>query len=235
MGPRVPLLLRFKKKRSGRPLSNNTKAIYFSKLKACLRQAAREGLIDSTVADSAGGYSLREGHRMYLTATEIKKLAATRCPDDRVRRAFLFSCLTGLRFCDIARLRWRDVYKQGNFTRIIFSQQKTGGCEYLDINYQAAELMGRRGAADDLVFEGLKYPTLVNAAIARWVRAAGIEKHISFHSARHSFAVMMLDLGADIYTCSKLLGHKNIATTQIYAHILDKNKQKAIEMIPKLI
>lgn len=64
------------------------------------------------------------------------------------------------------------------------------------------------------------------------MKAAGIDKHITFHCGRHTFAVMMLDLGVDLYTVSKLLGHKSIETTQVYAKILDKNKQSAVDRIP---
>ena len=64
---------------------------------------------------------------------------------------------------------------------------------------------------------------------------AGIKKHITFHSGRHTFAVMMLDLGTDIYTVSKLLGHREIGTTQIYAKVLDKNKQAAVAKIPSIL
>ena len=55
-----------------------------------------------------------------------------------------------------------------------------------------------------------------------------------FHCGRHTFAVLMLDLGTDLFTVSKLLGHKDIKTTQIYAKVLDKNKQKAVSLIPSL-
>jgi len=63
---------------------------------------------------------------------------------------------------------------------------------------------------------------------------SGITKDIIFHAGRHTFAVMMLDLGADIYTVSKLLGHKELSTTQIYAKVLDKKKQEAVNLIPSI-
>ena len=172
---------------------------------------------------------------MYLTFEELRKLVDTECEYAGVKRAFLFSCLTGLRRSDIVRLRWSDVHQQGEFTRIIFRQKKTQGQEYLDITPQAVELMGERGKSDDLVFYDLYTPDCSNKAIQNWVLRAGIDKKISFHCGRHTFAVMMLDLGTDIYTVSKLLGHRELSTTQIYAKVLDKNKQAAVQRIPSIL
>ena len=95
--------------------------------------------------------------------------------------------------------------------------------------------MGERGKPNDKVFTDIYSPTCTNEAIKRWVLRAGINKEITFHCARHTFAVLMLDLGTDIYTVSKLLGHKELSTTQIYAKVLDKKKQEAVAMIPKII
>ena len=172
---------------------------------------------------------------MYLTIDEVKLLAATDCDYPAVKTAFLFSCLTGLRRSDILNLRWGDVHTQGEFTRIIFRQKKTSGQEYLDISPQAVELMGERKASDVPVFAWIMTPDATNHALAVWCAKAGINKKISFHCGRHTFAVMMLDLGTDIYTTSKLLGHRNLSTTQIYAKVLDKNKQQAVANIPRLI
>ena len=169
---------------------------------------------------------------MYLTIDEVRKLAQTPCRSEEVKTAFLFSCLTGLRRSDIAKLTWGEVHQQGEFTRIIFRQKKTGGQEYLDITKQAAALMGERGADDERVFKWFNSPGSTNDIIRVWVANAGINKDITFHCGRHTFATMMLDLGADIYTVSKLLGHADISTTQIYAKVLDKKKQAAVAAIP---
>lgn len=95
-------------------------------------------------------------------------------------------------------------------------------------------MLGERGNPDDLVFPKLGPIQSARISIAAWVKSAGIDKHITFHCARHTFAVMMLDLGVDLYTVSKLLGHKSIETTQVYAKILDKNKKAAVERIPTI-
>ena len=161
-------------------------------------------------------------------------MAHTECKYPILKRAFLFSCLTGLRKSDIEKMTWNEVQIHGDTTRIIFKQQKTGAQEYLDISTQAVEYLGERGEKDEQVFKGFIYNNLILLELRRWALKAGITKDITFHCGRHTFAVMMLDLGADIYTVSKLLGHKDLKTTQIYAKILDKKKQEAVGLIPSL-
>lgn len=180
------------------------------------------------------GFKTAEVAREYLTLEEVKKLAATPCNYPILKATFLFSCLTGLRKSDIEKLTWGEIHKLGNFTRIIFRQKKTGGQEYLDISDQAAAYLGTRRNDVDRVFEGFTYGSWTSLELKRWALAAGITKNITFHCGRHTFAVMMLDLGADIYTVSKLLGHRELSTTQIYAKVLDKNKQAAVSLIPNI-
>ena len=218
-----------------KPLSRNSKVSYFNKLRACINKAYEERIIAVNPMRGVEGFKAEEGKRMYLTLEEVKRLAQAECDYPEVKRAFLFSCLTGLRRSDILRLTWGDVYQQGEFTRIIFKQKKTNGQEYLDIAPEAVELMGERGKPSDYVFGDIMTPTATNNTIRLWVARAGIKKDISFHCGRHTFATMMLDLGTDIYTVSKLLGHRELTTTQIYAKVLDKNKQAAVSKIPSIL
>ncbi|MBQ6771322.1 MAG: site-specific integrase [Bacteroidales bacterium] len=224
-----------RKRNKEKPLARNSKLSYFNKLRACLNQAFEDRIIPINPCRGVENFKAEEGTRMYLTIDEVRKIAQTDCEYPRIKDAFLFSCLTGLRRSDILRLRWGDVFTQGDYTRIIFRQKKTKGQEYLDITDQAAALMGKRGDPADLVFEDIHSPTCTNRAVQEWVLRAGINKKITFHCGRHTFATMMLDIGTDIYTVSKLLGHKELSTTQIYAKVMDKNKQAAVSKIPDVL
>lgn len=216
-------------------LAQNSKSLYFEKLRACINKAYREGIITDNPLKRVGSIKREESKREYLTLEEVQRLVETDCDNEVVKRAFLFSCLTGLRKSDIMQLRWGDVHKEGDYTRITFRQRKTGGQEYLDITHEARELMGEERGAEELVFDTFPSMSTVSAVVKVWTARAGIRKHITFHSARHTFATMMLTLGTDLYTVSKLLGHRDIKTTEIYAKIVDKGKQEAVARIPSIL
>ena len=118
--------------------------------------------------------------------------------------------------------------------RITFHQQKTKGLQYLDISDQARNYLEEEGQPDERVFMGLKYSSYTNVELTKWMLKAGITKNITFHCARHTFAVLQLSLGTEIYTLSKLLGHAEIKTTQIYANIIDEKKREAVNRIPDI-
>ena len=167
------------------PLSQNSKLSYFNKLRACINQALEDGIITRNPMRGIERFKEQEGTRMYLTIDEVKKLIQTECEYPRIKAAFLFSCLTGLRRSDILKLTWGEVQEQSGFTRIIFRQKKTGGQEYLDITPQASELMGERGKPHEQVFTDIHSPSCTNESIKRWVLRAGIQKEITFHCGRH--------------------------------------------------
>lgn len=214
-------------------LSQNSKKEYFAKLKQVFRTAYNEGIIADNPARGIVGFRAEDSKRTYLTLDELKQLTATPTKHEGVKRMFLFSCLTGLRYSDIDKLAWDDVQSEDGFTRLVFRQKKTKGQEYLDISEQATGIMGEPKKGESQVFRHIPHTTLTRQ-LKEWVKDAGIKKTITFHCARHTFAVMMLELGADIYTLSKLLGHRDLSTTQIYAKVVDEKKRKAVELIPNL-
>lgn len=177
--------------------------------------------------------------RTYLTLDEVRALAKAECRYEVLKRAFLFSCTTGLRWSDIQKLLWEEVeeFEPGHL-RIIFKQQKLqnkgNALQYLDLPDSAVRLMGERQEATVRVFKGLKYSSYTNVALLQWALKAGITKHVTFHAGRHTFAVNQLDRGVDIYALSRLLGHSELRTTEIYADILDRRRVDAMRSFPDI-
>ena len=224
--------------KTGGRLSNNSVVSYYGTLRTAINRAYKEGIITVNPTkefDFASKVRQEPSRREYLTIDELKTLINTECRHEIVKRAFLFSCLCGLRVSDIRKLRWFDLQRNGGRVRIEITMQKTKEPLYLPISDEALKWLPERGEANDSDFIfPLTHEGTVNDTLQHWAKVAGITKHISFHVARHTHATMMLTLGADLYTVSKLLGHKNIATTQIYAKIVDKKKEEAIGLIPNL-
>jgi len=222
------------KTKSNTPLSKNSQNSYFNKFRATINQAFDDRIIPENPVKKVKAIKPDETHREYLTIDELKSLVKTECKYPVMKRAFLFSCLTGMRWSDIQKMKWSEVQKQGDGWRVIFRQQKTGGQEYLDINDQARDYLGEQDKPDERVFIGLKYSGWHNIELQRWIMRAGITKDITFHCGRHTFAVLQLELGTEIYTVSKLLGHKELKTTQVYAKIMDIKKKEAMNKIPDI-
>ena len=224
--------------KAGGRLSNNSVVSYYGTLRTAINRAYKEGIITVNPTkefDFASKVRQEPSRREYLTLDELKTLINTECRHEIVKRAFLFSCLCGLRVSDIRKLRWCDLQRSGGRVRIEITMQKTKEPLYLPISDEALKWLPERGEANDSDFIfPLTHEGTVNDTLQHWAKVAGITKHISFHCFRHTHATMMLTLGADLYTVSKLLGHKNIATTQIYAKIVDKKKEEAIGLIPNL-
>lgn len=212
-------------------ITRNTASTYFSIFKAALKQAFIEGYLTTDIAAKSKNIQYEDAQREYLTMEELNTLASTPCDSPVLKRAALFSALTGLRHSDIKKLKWHEVVKDEEHYRILFTQKKTKGVEYMPISDQAYQLCGERGDPNRLVFEGLQDPSWINRPVKRWVEAAGITKHITFHCFRHTYATLQLTKGTDIYTVSKMLGHTKVTTTQIYAKIVDEKKEQAADAI----
>jgi integrase len=213
-------------------LSQNSAQSYFNKIKAALKQAYKDGILQTNLNAKVKPIPSAETHREYLTLEEVNQLIKTPCNNTLLKRAALFSTLTGLRFSDIKKLEWHELrHTEGQGYFIKFKQQKTKGAEELPISDQAYQLLGEPSEPNDKIFEGLKYSAYSNKHLHQWIGAAGITKNITFHSFRHTYAVLQLFKGTDLYTVSKMLGHRDIKTTQIYAKIVDDTKRKAANQI----
>lgn len=209
-------------------LSQNSKHSYYNKLLAALKQAVKDGIIPSNPAEGVEGFKQAEPEREFLTLDELQAAVKAECELPELKTAFIFSCLTGLRWSDIQKLVWSEVqHSVENGYYIRFRQKKTKGAETLPIPDQAYELMGEPGDNDEKVFKGLKYSAWHNLKLQPWMANAGITKKITFHCARHTYATLQLTLGTDIYTVSKMLGHKDLKTTQVYGKIIDDKKREA--------
>lgn len=212
-------------------ISQNTASSYFGIFKAALHQAFIDSYLPIDIAAKAKNIQGQESRREHLTEEELNKLAATPCGNPIIKRAALFSALTGLRHCDIQKMTWKELAKEGDHYRVNFTQQKTKGVEYMPISEQAYQMCGTPGHPEELVFPNLPDPSWISRPLGRWIEAAGITKHITFHCFRHTYACLQLSNGTDLYTVSKMLGHTNVKTTQIYAKVEDKNKEKAADAI----
>ncbi|QDK81560.1 site-specific integrase [Spirosoma sp. KCTC 42546] len=219
--------------RNGEPLAINSTVGYFNKFKAALKQAFKDGLISTDLNAKVESIKPEETRREYLTLAELQTLAKTDLQSMPVlKQAALFSALTGLRYSDIEALTWDQIrYDPANGYTIDFRQEKTDGVEYMPVSELAVSLLGERLEASHPVLPGLSYSAHWNKILKQWVKDAGITKPITFHSFRHTFATLQLSLGTDIYTISKMLGHRDLKTTQVYAKIVDQSKRDAADRI----
>lgn len=229
-------LLNEKIARSNKKLSQNSSLSYFKNVIYAIRQAYNEGLIMDNPTKGIKNISPTETKREFLLEDEIQNLFNTECKIPIIKNSFLFGVLTGLRFSDIQSLLWEDLsHSETNGWFIRFRQNKTKAIETLYINDQAQSLLGEKGSNPDRIFKDLKYSAHNNYILREWVSLAGINRHITFHSSRHTHACLLLSKGVDIYTVSKMLGHKDLKTTQIYAQVIDQNKINAVKNIPEFL
>lgn len=215
----------------GLKLSRNSAVSYFNKFRAAAHEAFEERLLKDDPTKRVKGIAYEETKREFLTLEELQTLANTECELDAIKKVALFSALTGLRWSDITSLKWGDLLKDENGYFIHLRQKKTKDIMVHPISDRAVEILGEKGGVSERIFEGLKYSDSNNDKIKRWVLRAGINKKITLHNFRHTYATLLLNSGKDILTVSQMLGHKNIQTTMIYAKVLSETKREAANVI----
>ncbi len=208
-------------------ISQASAATFFSVFKAALKQAFVEEYLHTNLGAQLKGISAPRPKRETLDREELRKLAASPCRNRWVKRAALFTAFTGLRHSDIKRITWSQFKKTPDGWRLDFVQKKTGMPEYLPISEQAYALCGKPGNPYDFVFDHLPEINNTNKIIHEWVSKAGIDRRITYHCFRHTFATLLLQQGTDLLTIKAMLGHTRVTTTEIYTHIIDDSKTQA--------
>ena len=209
-------------------LKPNSIRTHYDRIVWVLNSAQNEGIIQNNPAkrvDLTSKPKTEKTERDFLTSEELKALIETPCPNPELKRAFLFACYTGLRKSDVYSLTWDNIYNKG----ISLRMQKTGDPITIPLSENARKYLGERKSGKPFVANSDRQ---MYRDLLKWAKDAGIRKHLTFHVSRHTFATLALTYGADIYTVSKLLGHNSLKTTQIYAQIVDKKKEEAVNLIP---
>lgn len=220
-----------------RNLNGNSPVNYFKKFKMCLNACVESGLILQNPANGIRLPQYNDVTKEILSEKELTQLTLTPCRNSEVKRAFLFSCMSGLRWCDVKLLCYRNIdFAQKRLTLI---QKKVAGHSshsvlHLNLNASALYLLKvQSGSGEERVFH-LPSHSYCLRMLNEWTHKAGIRKHISFHCARHTFITNLMASGANIKTAASLAGHSSTRHTEKYIHIIDTQKQQAVDNLPPL-
>jgi len=201
----------------------------FARFKKIIAAATDDGLFSKNPAEKIKCKVPTGIPKEILTPDEIIKLAAAECGNPEVKRAFLLCLNTGLRFVDIKDLKYKHITNK----LIKKQQQKTGREVTIDLNPVAVGLIGTLKEPEENVFNLPTYESC-RRTLKNWTKKAGINKNVTWHSARHSFATILLMDKTDIKTVGNLLGHSKLQHTQKYTHIVDALKEQAVNTLPKI-
>lgn len=224
----------------GRSVGEGAKSIY-QRFKKVISYAIEHDIMVKNpctgVACKVDDQTLRKD---VLSLDEIERLIATTYEgqNDYIRRAFIFCLYTGMRFCDVIELKFRNIDYSNKL--LMYEQSKTRGHSTASgvvtpLNDGLLSLVGEmpKDGKDECIFQ-LPSHTMCLKALRRWTKRAGIEKHITWHCGRHSFAVNILNNGANIKTVASLLGHSGLKHTEKYTRAVDSLKEAAINSLPEL-
>jgi len=231
------MMLAFTEYLEGRSKGEGAQSVY-QRFKKVVRYAVEHDAMRKNpcigVTIKTDGQALK---KEILSLEEIKMLINCHYDNENpnIRNAFIFCLYTGMRFCDVKDLMYKNVDYSNKLLK--FEQSKTKGHSsnsgvIIPLNDGLISLIGK-GKNDDLVFD-LPSSTMCLKTLKRWTKRAEITKHITWHCARHSFAVNILNNGANIKTVSSLLGHSGLKHTEKYTRAVDELKEKAINSLPEL-
>lgn len=212
---------------------------YIQKLHAVLQEAVYLGYIKSNPMPPINRLLPKQilPQRPNLSVKEVEALNDSECPHLITKLAFLFSCYTGLRLSDIETLKWNNIQKHNGIYMLVKIQVKTNSEVCIPLCKQAIQILrqvqDKNISTDENIFP-MYSRTTICSDLRQWVTNAGIDKHITFHISRITFVTLSISAGMNMYVISKLCGHKDIKTTQIYARMIDSTYINAITMFENI-
>lgn len=218
-------------------LSPKTKLLIQTTLNSILNQAVKDGVLRKNPyyeLDKNEKFKKTPSDRTYLEVNELNAMEGVNTGSPITKQTFMFCCFTGLRHSDMLALRWKDIQKTDDGLVIhVPSMQKTKKPVIVPLGEQALKWMPKQGDAanTDKVFSNAPTLGCANRALKHMAKNAGITKLVTFHTSRHTFATLTITAGADIFTTSKLLGHTNVHTTEIYADVVMNTKVDAVNLV----
>lgn len=228
-----PSARRIKKGVLPKTISEGTAYGYFAVLNIALAWAVKHDFLKANPIDKMD-ITLKQNYneKPFLTIDEVKVLLKAPCKNEELKRAFLFSCFSGFRISDIMALKWSDLIKDGEILTASIIMKKTKKRINQPIDQAAMAWLPKRGEAldTDKVFK-LNTLATIEKQLHAWIKDTTIEKHVTFHTARHTYGTMLVSQGADLYTISQLMGHADTRMTQIYAKVLDTKKKEAASLL----
>ena len=218
-------------------IGSTTQRMFVNRFGSIMENAVRDGLVSQNpfkLLDKKEKPQKKSGEKEFLTIDELKRVMATPCRYPIVKSAFLFCCFTGLRFSDMRTLEWKHIHESADGKNLYIEkkQVKTGNTVVVPLSEEALKWMPEQQNGENLVFHELQITqTTVEVILKEWMKDAGVNKHITYHCSRHTAATMWLTLGANLYVVSKLLGHRSIKVTEVYAKIVDQTKIDTMNLV----
>lgn len=178
-----------------------------------------------------------ENSHTHLSPEELRKIEGVSLINrferlQKTRDAFLFCCYAGLRYSDFINLSPDNIIYIHQETWLIYKSVKTGTEVrlplYLLFEGKGIEILNQYKKNLSSFFK-LRDNSNVNKELLIIAKLAGINKRISFHTARHTNATLLIYSGVNITTVQKLLGHKSVKTTQVYTNIMDMTIVRDLE------
>lgn len=218
-------------------LSSKTKLLIQTTLNSILNQAVKDGVLRKNPyyeLEKNEKFKKTPSDRTYLEVNELNAMEGVNTGSPITKQTFMFCCFTGLRHSDMLALRWKDIQKTDDGLVIhVPSMQKTKKPVIVPLGEQALKWLPKKDdvANTDKVFPNAPTLGCANRALKHMAKNAGITKLVTFHTSRHTFATLTITAGADIFTTSKLLGHTNVHTTEIYADVVMNTKVDAVNLV----